>query len=81
MKHRKKHKDEPEIRDAVTLCLDPEMNWYGSPSGKRGRSRTFSDTAVQFCLAIKSLGRLPLREAVPLAKKFARTGRLELGRS
>ena len=70
MKNLKQQRAEPDIKDAVIICLDPEMNWYGSASGKRGRSPTFSDAAIQFCLAIKSLSGLPLREAMPVSKKL-----------
>ena len=34
------------------------MCWHGGASGKRGRSPKFSEAAIQFCLAIKSLLRL-----------------------
>jgi hypothetical protein len=40
------------------------MNWHGQPSGKRGRNQTFSDEAIRFCLSIKCLFNLPLRQAV-----------------
>lgn len=70
MKSRKRHTAEPHVRDALLIWLDPAMNWHGVNSGKRGRSFTFSDTAVQFCLAVKNLFGLPLRKAVPLTKKL-----------
>jgi hypothetical protein len=34
------------------------------PSGKRGRNRTFSDAAIQFCLSSKCLFGQPLRQAL-----------------
>ncbi len=43
------------IRNVLLVWLDPEMHWHGHVNGKRGRSPTFSDNAVQFCLAIKGL--------------------------
>lgn len=70
MKNRKQYNAEPTARDALLIWLDPDMNWHGTASGKRGRSVTFSDTAVEFCLAIKGLFDLPLRQAVQLAKKL-----------
>jgi hypothetical protein len=30
-------------RGSLLIWLDPTMNWHGQPSGKRGRSQTFSD--------------------------------------
>jgi hypothetical protein len=44
------------------------MHWHGEASGKPGRSPTFSDPAVQFCLAIKGLFDLPLRRAMQVTK-------------
>ena len=32
--------------------------------GKRGRTQIFSDTAIQFCLSILCLFRLPLRQSI-----------------
>ena len=40
------------------------MNWHGKASGKRGRSPTFSDEAIQFCRSIRCLFSLPLRQAM-----------------
>ncbi|CAB5698523.1 Uncharacterised protein [Comamonas aquatica] len=31
------------------------MQWYATVSGKRGRQRTFSDAAIQFCLSMALL--------------------------
>ena len=52
-----------KARGSLTLWLDQGMQWLGTPSGKRGRSPTFSDAAIQFCLSIKSLFGQPLRQA------------------
>lgn len=40
------------------------------PSGKRGRNRTFSDAAIQFCLIIKCLFGLPLRQTLGLVQSL-----------
>ena len=42
-------------RGSLTIWFDPEMNWDAELSGKRGRSRTFSDAAIQTCLTMKVL--------------------------
>ena len=39
------------------------MRWIAEPSGKRGRGRLFSDTAIEFCLCIECLFNQPLRQA------------------
>jgi hypothetical protein len=57
-------------RNVLLIWLDPNMHWYGSASGKPGRSPTFSDTAVQFCLAIKGLLNVPLRLAIKVMKQL-----------
>jgi hypothetical protein len=44
-----------KARGALTMWLDKDMQWLAQPSGKRGRSQTFSDAAIQFCLSIKCL--------------------------
>lgn len=38
------------------------MSWFAAASGKRGCSPHFSDSAIQFCLTIKNLFGLALRE-------------------
>ena len=38
------------------------MSWLAAASGKRGRSPQFSDAAIQFCLTIKNLFGLTLRQ-------------------
>jgi hypothetical protein len=34
-------------RASLTIWFDPEMSWEATPSGKRGRQQTYSDTAIQ----------------------------------
>jgi hypothetical protein len=51
-----------KARGSPTVWLDRDMQWLGSLSGKRGRSQTFSDSAIQFCLSIKCLFCQPLRQ-------------------
>ena len=53
------------------------MNWHGQPSGKRGRSQTFSNEAIQFCLSIKCLFNLPLRQAMGMTQSLLRLAELE----
>ncbi len=42
-------------RGALMIWLDRELQWSGVASGKRGRTPTFSDIAIQFFLTIKGL--------------------------
>ena len=46
------------------------MQWLAAPNGKRWRSQTFSDAAIQFCLTIKCLFGLPLRQTLGLVQSL-----------
>ena len=46
-------------RGNLTIWFDPETQWYAKSKGKQGRNQTYFDTAIQCCLMIKSLFRLP----------------------
>ncbi|MCY1162689.1 Transposase DDE domain protein [compost metagenome] len=48
-------------RGNITIWFDPTTQWYAQPKGTQGRNQTYSDTAIQCCLMIKSLFRLSLR--------------------
>src|SRR5690606_40981744 len=45
----------------IYIWFDPSTQWYAQPQGKQGRNQTYSDTAIQCCLMMKSLFRLSLR--------------------
>lgn len=64
-------------RGSLLIWLDPSMNWHGQPSGKRGRSPRFSDQAIQFCLSIKCLFNLPLRQAMGMTQSLLRLAGLD----
>ncbi|WP_028536902.1 IS5 family transposase [Paludibacterium yongneupense] len=59
-----------KARGSLMIWLDRDMNWQGSPLGKRGRTQTFSDAAIQFCLTIKCLFNLALRQAVGMVQSL-----------
>ena len=44
------------------------MAWFAAASGKRGRSPKFSDAAIQFCLTLKNLFVLALRQTIGLVE-------------
>ncbi|MFV5515300.1 IS5 family transposase [Acinetobacter gerneri] len=48
-------------RGNIAIWFDPKTQWYVQSQGKHGRNQTYSDTAIQCCLMIKSLFRLSLR--------------------
>ncbi|MEF9995849.1 MAG: IS5 family transposase, partial [Burkholderiaceae bacterium] len=66
-----------KARGALTIWLDQEMQWYAPASGQRGRQRVFSDAAIQFCLSIKSLFGLALRQSLGLIESLLRLAGLD----
>ena len=53
-----------KARGSLTIWLDKDMQWYAPASGRRGRQHIFSDAAIQFCLSIKCLFGLALRQSL-----------------
>jgi hypothetical protein len=66
-----------KARGSLTIWLDKDMQWYASASGKRGRQQVFSDTAIQFCLSIKCLFGLALRQSLGLVQSLLRLAGLD----
>ena len=54
------------------MWLEKDMQWQAVPDGKSGRNKTFSDAAIQFCLTVKCLFSLPLRQALGLIQSLLR---------
>jgi len=46
------------------------MQWHAPATGKRGRQPTFSDAAIQFCLSIKCLFGLALRQSLGMVESL-----------
>ena len=59
-----------KARGSLLIWLDKDMRWHGSASGKRGRIPKYSEAAIQFCLTIKGLFNLPLRQAMGMAQSL-----------
>ncbi|ANY61458.1 transposase [Comamonas aquatica] len=66
-----------KARGSLTVWLDKDMQWYATVSGKRGRQRTFSDAAIKFCLSIKCLFGLALRQSLGLVESLLRLAGLD----
>ncbi|MBR9766707.1 MAG: IS5 family transposase [Rhodobacteraceae bacterium] len=49
-------------RGEMLIWFDNDMTWLAPHDGRAGRPPVFSDAAIQFCLSIKVLFRLPLRQ-------------------
>lgn len=53
------------------------MCWHGSASGKRGHRPKYSEAAIQFCLTIKGLFNLVLRQAMGMVQSLLSFAGLE----
>ncbi|MBW3245872.1 IS5 family transposase [Epibacterium sp. DP7N7-1] len=49
-------------RGEMLIWFDNDMTWLAPHDGRAGRPPVFSDAAMQFCLSLKVLFRLPLRQ-------------------
>ena len=66
-----------KARGSLTIWLDKDMQWYAPASGRRGRQRVFSDAAIQFCLSVKCLFGLALRQSLGLVESLLRLACLD----
>jgi len=57
-----------QSRGSLSIWLDKRISWFAAGSGKRGRSPKFSDAAIQFCLTLKNLFGLALRQTTGLVQ-------------
>ena len=57
-----------KARGSLLIWVDKRLTWFAAASGKRGRSPKFSDAAIQFCLTLKNLFGLALRQTTGLVK-------------
>lgn len=54
------------------------MTWPAPPDGSPGRPAVFSDAAIQFCLTIKVLFKLPLRQTTGMVANLLTMAGLDL---
>lgn len=59
-------------RGSLKIWFDPDMAWFAVHDGRAGRPLRFSDTAIEFCLTLKVLFRLPLRQVTGLVESVLR---------
>lgn len=64
-------------RGSLTMWVDAGMQWSGTASGKRGRQQQFSDSAIQFCLTMRSLFALPLRQSMGFVESILKLSGLD----
>lgn len=53
------------------------MDWLALASGKRGRAEKFSDPAIQFCLMVKNLFGLALRQVTGMVESLLKLSCLD----
>ncbi len=66
----------PSSKDG-SLWLDKAINRQAPATGKQGRQPTFSYAAIQFCLTIKCIFGLALRQATGMVERMLRLAGLD----
>ncbi|THT96067.1 IS5 family transposase [Lampropedia puyangensis] len=66
-----------KARGSLTVWLDKEMQWLAPATGKRGRHHKHSEAAIQFCLTIKCLFGLALRQTLGLVESLLKLAGLD----
>lgn len=64
-------------RGGLLLWIDKEMEWLAPASGKGGRAEKFSDAAIQFCLMVKNLFGLALRQVTGMVESLLKLSCLD----
>ncbi len=59
-------------RGSLLIWVDKDMTWHAPRDGWLGRPPVFSDAAIQFCLSIKALFKLPLRQTAGMVASLLR---------
>ena len=64
-------------RGSLLVWLDKEMIWLAPHDGSPGRPAVFSDAAIPFCLTIKVLFKLPLRQTTGMVASLLKLANLD----
>ena len=64
-------------RGSMLIWIDQDMAWQAPHDGRLGRPPIFSDAAIQFCLSVKVLFKLPLRQTAGLVASLLRLAGLD----
>jgi transposase len=64
-------------RGSLTIWFDPGMDWRATPTGNPGHPPKFSDAAIQACLTLKVLFRLPLRQVIGFVESLLKLADLD----
>jgi hypothetical protein len=61
----------------LLIWLDKEMTWLARPEDSPDRPAVFSDAEIQFCLTIKVLFKLPLRQTTGMVASLLKMAGLD----
>ncbi len=64
-------------RGSLLIWLDKEMTWLAPPDGSLGRPAVFSEAAIQFCLTIKAMFKLLLRQTTGMVASLLKLADLD----
>ena len=64
-------------RGSLLIWLDKDMVWLAPKAGRMGRPPMFSDAAIQFCLMVKVLFGLPLRQTTGMVSSILQMAGLD----
>ena len=64
-------------RGSLPIWLDKEMTRQAPHEGRAGRPPVLSNAAIQFCLSIKVLFKLPLRQTAGMVARLLRLAGLD----
>ena len=64
-------------RGSLLIWLDKDMVWLAPKAGRMGRPPVFSDAAIQFCLMVKVLFGLPLRQTTGMVSSILQMAGLD----
>ncbi len=73
----KSYNDALKRRGSLLVWLDRDMAWLAPKCGKPGRPPVFSDAAIQFCLMVKVLFGLPLRQTTGMVSSILKMAGLD----
>ena len=59
-------------RGSMLIWVDKDMAWLAPAEGRPGRPSVFSEAAIQFCLSVKVLFKLPLRQTAGMVASLLR---------
>ena len=62
---------------SLLIWLDKDMTWLAPHHGSPGRPAVFSDAAIQFCLTIKVLFKVPVRQTTGMVASLLKLSGLD----